>query len=82
MHDLDVKRNGKNQIAMRCSTFNRCKVRYVGIVSTQGESPIQNLALEISLSTAGEVEEEVEEESPVPIYTKEITELRRPSLSE
>jgi len=29
MHDLDVKRNGKNQIAMRCSTFDRCKVRYL-----------------------------------------------------
>lgn len=64
MHDLDVKRNGKNQIAMRCSTFDRCKVPNVRIVSTQGESPIQNLALEISLSTAGEVEEDVEEESP------------------
>lgn len=37
---------------------------YASLVGTQGESPIQNLALEISLSTAGEVEEDVEEESP------------------
>lgn len=52
------RRGAAHSIVAKSGTY------HLRIVSTQGESPIQNLALEISLSTAGEVEEEVEEESP------------------